>query len=110
MKRLLVTPSYTLFQRLPPKEFDKPYTGWGDLIVRRVAQDEIREACPNAAGTSRRPLLGCALPPRTDGKGGDCFIYIVDDETLVKQRMDYDTVYRHERAHCNGWWHWWPAE
>jgi len=43
---------------------------------------------------------GCAWP-----FGESCTVRIVYDDILNKHRMSYDAVFRHERAHSNGWRH-----
>jgi hypothetical protein len=103
MKRIFRVPQ-TKFQLLPPAEFDVPYTGWGELIVRRGTESQVREWCGNVF-RSTHSALGCAMPPRTDGRGGDCIIYITEDRWLVLYQRTYDMIFRHERAHCNGWHH-----
>ena len=79
---------------MPPAEFDREYTG-NRLLITRVDEEGIRASCQG------KTLTGCAyrISEQT------CFVWIVYDDILNYQRYSYDVVYRHERAHCNGWHH-----
>jgi len=79
---------------LPPKEFDHEYIG-GRLLVTRTDEEGI------AANCGRISQTGCAYFIT----GETCFVWIVDDYILDYQGYSYDAVFRHERAHCNGWRH-----
>jgi hypothetical protein len=97
-----LTPDYVKWLRsmnyLPPPEFDREYDGI--LKIVRGTQQELRAACPN----SFRPgnAIGCAHVPR---EGLPCVIYILNDSGLQSVNMDYEVVFRHERAHCLNWKH-----
>jgi hypothetical protein len=92
-------------QALPPKEYDKPYTGLGAFIVRRGHEVDLRENCRTRSGKQmfhnddNRAALGCAM--RGMPTEHDCTIYVANDYVLQRWRMTYEIVYRHERAHCN---------
>ena len=79
---------------MPPSEFDHDYTG--RMVVQRVDEAGIRDACKGMTQT------GCTY--HTAGSES-CFVWIVYDDILNYQQYSYDVVYRHERAHCNGWHH-----
>jgi len=78
---------------LPPKEFDREYTG--DMEIKRFDAEGIKLACQGVS------LTGCSF------RGGDtwCTVYIANDDVLNQNYMSYDAVFRHERAHCLGWHH-----
>lgn len=88
----------SLIQRriLPPPEYDHEYKG--TMTVTRVAnQAAVQAACALAS-----PTLGCAKIYRyTDA----CDVFIAADEVLEAYGLSYDVVFRHERAHCNGFRH-----
>jgi len=51
-------------------------------------------------------VLGCAMI-----YSFGCMVFILNDSILQAKGLEYDIVYRHERAHCNGWRHEdWTAE
>jgi hypothetical protein len=78
---------------LPPKAFDREYTG--QMEITRVDEDGIKQKCRGLTVT------GCAYEITDE----TCFVFIVYDDILNRQRMSYDAVFRHERAHCLGWRH-----
>jgi hypothetical protein len=89
----------------PPPEYDHPFTG--TLTIERVGdQASINEEgrCPK----TKNPI-GCAVLSRDRSS---CTVYIVTDENLKKRYaleirrlfdFNYESILRHERAHCNGW-------
>src|SRR5262249_23480455 len=97
-----LTPQYIEWLRandyLPPGEFDHEYKG--ELKIVRGTQQELHAACPNSFLPGNN-ALGCAkqaLP-------GVCVIYMLNDAGLQALNWDVEIVFRHERAHCNGWRH-----
>jgi len=78
---------------LPPKEFDREYTG--ELTVKRADLAAMREACKGIS------LTGCTYY-RSDHV---CLVFIANDDILNRNYLSYDAVFRHERAHCLGWHH-----
>jgi hypothetical protein len=84
---------------LPPAEFDHPYNG--ALYIVRGTQKELRAARPTSFRSQTSLALGCR--PHLDADG--CTIYIAHDADLALGGLNYDIVFRHERAHCLGWWH-----
>lgn len=60
----------------------------------------MRSHCPGANPHLR--IYGCAQLKWSPHK--QCTIWIVPDEVL-KEFVDYDTAFCHERGHCNGWTH-----
>jgi len=90
---------------LPPVEYDHPFNG-PTLIVRGDAT-LMKQLCPK---TSYPITLGCqrfiadvkdVVMPTPLGK--TCLIVIANDDILRVQGWDYETVKRHERAHCSNW-------
>lgn len=81
---------------LPPKEYDHPYKG--GIIVTHLNDDNIDEICGKWA-------VACtyADPSLKDV----CYIYM--RKILIMphsgNRVPYNKLFRHERAHCNGWIH-----
>lgn len=69
---------------LPPPSYDHPFAG--KLELHGVAIDEIYPHC--------KPFTGYACAPIK--AVGTCDIYFV----IGKLTPD---LFRHERAHCNGW-------
>ena len=80
----------------PPKEYDHEYYR-GKLIVKRTDERGIKLECWTQS------LTGCAF--FVGEQNQDCLVWIVNDDVLSYQRLSYDVVFRHERAHCNGWHH-----
>jgi hypothetical protein len=76
---------------LPPARFDHEYNG--TMFVNRVDDLEVKQYCARSGSRT-----ACASIPTRPG--GDCTVYIVYDDILNVQRMSYDAVFRHERAHC----------
>jgi hypothetical protein len=81
---------------MPPREFDHAYDG--TILITRGDDLEIKERCKISGSRT-----ACTYVPV---KQGDvCSMWIAYDDVLNYQRMSYDVVFRHERAHCNGWRH-----
>jgi hypothetical protein len=76
---------------IPPDEFDHEYAG--TMVITRVDAEGIKTNCP-----SGKTKIGCAL-----GYGTSCYVFIATDDILGL--LPYELIYRHERAHCNGWHH-----
>ena len=72
----------------PPAQYDHPYRG--RLYVHYAHPERLKFEC-----FTSRNINGCAQSFRK----GHCTIYISSE--LSKQEKA--RVYRHERAHCNGW-------
>jgi hypothetical protein len=94
--------SMTVPSVLPPPQFDKPFAG--TLILSRQATEaEMRTVCPSSANLVGRDgglTIACSLRLQ-EGKG--CLIVIVNDGVLASYGLAFETVYRHELGHCNGW-------
>jgi hypothetical protein len=92
------TPVGEIYDQLvePPQEYDHEYYR-GKLIVKRADEHGIKMECWGAT------KIGCAF--FVGEQAQDCLVWIVYDDFLNYQRMSYDTVFRHERGHCNGWQH-----
>lgn len=79
---------------LPPEQYD--HTPKMPVTVERVTKDQLLAQCYTATKSS----LGCAFPSSTS-----CRIIIVDDAAMRAdgRGWTYELMFRHERAHCNGW-------
>ena len=88
------------YPRRPPAHFDHEYQGHVEL--RRLHPLDITEAC-NALIPEWR---GIALDGCSTVTAGGCLILMVDRPTSgTKNKREMQTLYLHERAHCNGWRH-----
>src|SRR5262249_60305150 len=87
---------------LPPEEFDHPYAG--RLIhIKNADEVRMRELCSLPKDFR---VLGCAVPPsHAMGKPGQCTVATAPDDRARADGETPDQLYRHERAHCNGWVH-----
>jgi hypothetical protein len=79
----------------PPEEFDHEYLG--EMTVIRMSEADINLHC-----LAEKAMLGCAFLQQ---HLNICTVYILDDDGLQTKKEEYDSIYRHERAHCNGWKH-----
>jgi hypothetical protein len=85
---------------LPPAEFDHDKYP-GTIDVRRVDLEQLSTEC-------RIDQLGGANTKTACSRRYGlqyCVIVIAHDYILNTQGVSYDAIYRHERAHCNGWHH-----
>lgn len=78
----------------PPARFDHPYKG--TLIIHRMPQSAVVEACANLMGIRSLQRHGCSAFP----KNNRCEIWIVDKAYMGATP---EAVLRHEIGHCNGW-------
>ena len=78
---------------LPPKEFDRDYTG--EMTIKRGDELDMKIVCKGISAT------GCTYRWNDER----CIVYIANDDVLSKHYLSYDAVFRHERAHCLGWHH-----
>jgi hypothetical protein len=83
---------------LPPAEYDHDYDG--ELLLVRMAAEDISIVCKRALAPGQTLTLGCS-----QSIGRSCRVMIAKDEELKQHGLDYDIVYRHEVGHCNGWKH-----
>ena len=90
------------FAQMPPPKWDHPFSG--KMIEHLVPYGKAAALCrelnpegdhPNMV--SGRKLYGCAF-----WRGETCEIVYSYDPTGLDKRMA-SNVFRHERAHCNGW-------
>jgi hypothetical protein len=81
----LVTPASARFE--PPARYDHAYRG--RLVVIQQSLGVLRAQCgyPDCWGWTYGDI------------GGTCTIYL----PRSVNRKFYNQLYRHERAHCNGW-------
>src|SRR6516165_1655967 len=73
----------------------------GTIDVRRVDLEQLSTEC-------RIDQLGGANTKTACSRRYGlqyCVIVIAHDYILNTQGVSYDAIYRHERAHCNGWHH-----
>jgi hypothetical protein len=84
----LVTPASASLE--PPTRYDRPY--YGQLIIVQQSLAGIRRSC-------RDPY--CWAWTYGD-EGGKCTIYLPKVGSSIS-RAFFNKLYRHERAHCNGW-------
>jgi hypothetical protein len=84
---------------MPPEEFDHEFAG--TIKLNRMNDAGLRAACPHQFPAGHY-AIGCA-----EYYAGSkfCTIYILDDVSLHALGWDLEIVFRHERAHCNGWKH-----
>jgi hypothetical protein len=100
------------FAGMPPKEYDRPYSGtlekhlvpygqaWAKCNEISIARGE--GAWPvSSMRIGKRSLYGCAMGGKLDGKKR-CVIVYSYDPTGNDRKMK-SNVFRHERGHCNGW-------
>jgi hypothetical protein len=93
--------------KTPSAKYDHPYTG--ELTIERIDSAEAF-GTPERCRTVEPLRLGCAM---TAGDLSRCRVYIASDSHLktlypsaeVRKLfgINYETVLRHELAHCNGW-------
>lgn len=78
---------------LPPAQYDhEPKV---PVIIREYAPDVVNEKCRFFSGyRGRKNVSACAIPLE-----GKCFIIWPDTQPRK------GPIWRHERAHCNGWNH-----
>ncbi len=86
----------------PPARFDKPHPGGTTKYY--FARSNMHARCVALLGRDVHPrTVGCA-----SSASGRCIIYMAQE---VRSYPDlHDRLFRHERAHCNGWVHARPAE
>jgi hypothetical protein len=83
---------------LPPEEYDHPFDGQLSTAVTHDLE-QLAVLC----GT---PAVGCVHLPNTHGLGPkECRILMLHADDLKKYGETSYQLYRHERAHCNGWRH-----
>jgi hypothetical protein len=87
---------------LPPPEYDRPYDGTL-ILIRAQSEDEVRRYCPGMT-FNLGVALGC-----TFCRPGECTIIMASDEVIIAAGHDPGVVWRHERAHANGWPAWHPG-
>jgi hypothetical protein len=65
------------------------------MEIFRVNEAGIKFHCPSTTEIACADLIATMT----------CFVWIANDDILARHRVDYNIVYRHERAHCLGWHH-----
>ena len=97
-------PGFTDTRLVPPKEYDRPYTGIGIgklEVVYASSQDEVRRLCPGSAFPAAG-AYGCAHSEH-NGYTGGCRIIVAPEADLKRVGLWTALVIRHETGHCNGW-------
>jgi hypothetical protein len=84
---------------LPPSAYDRPAANMRIWHYSEAQVDSLCRRIMNKAGTesSGGKVYGCAV-----GGPAQC-ILIMPPEGVTT--VSYHALYRHERAHCNGWRH-----
>jgi hypothetical protein len=83
---------------VPPKEYDHPYKGPGELqIVEVKSQDSVHGWCPTTV-FPKAGAFACAIV-----KPWGCQVVIAPEADLKAVGLWKALVVRHETAHCNGW-------
>jgi hypothetical protein len=85
---------------LPPLEYDYPYEG--KLVITRADQFMIDRACPKPTRQGTK-ILGCAYLGKNENGEDQCWLIIANDKIIEGWHWVYETVFRHEQGHCNGW-------
>jgi hypothetical protein len=89
---------HTGLRLVPPKEYDHPFRGPGELVVTRAAsQDEVREKCVGAVWPAAG-AFGCSM-----NKSWGCHVVIAPEADQKIVGLTIAITLRHEIAHCNGW-------
>ena len=70
----------------------------GRMIVKHMSLVEVARRCSRYLPAVRAQTFGCAM-----GDDRLCLVYL-PHKTSVGPKA-YERLYRHERAHCNGWRH-----
>lgn len=68
------------------------------MIVKHMSLVEVARRCSRHLPAVRAQTFGCAL-----GDERLCLVYLPHKTSVGSQT--YERLYRHERAHCNGWRH-----
>src|SRR6516165_5018626 len=83
----------------PPEVYDHEYNG--RITVKRTDERGIQMRCWSVSKTACAYLPDTYLPDCTKtANDNTCTLWIVYDDILNYQRLSYEMVYRHERAHC----------
>ena len=84
---------------LPPAEFDHEYPG--KIELTRVDEEGIKTSCKIDQSGGANTKTACSRR----WVNNFCEMWVAYDDILNRYRLSYDAVFRHERAHCNGWHH-----
>ena len=69
-----------------------------NMIVRHTSVAGVARRCGRHMPAHRAQILGCAL-----GNEKLCLVFLPHKASVGA--VAYERLYRHERAHCNGWKH-----
>lgn len=88
--------------REPPPEYDRPYPGGTSL--RYYPKAEMWDRCIALLGRKLPNQPAECAKVRISRQTGQkrCFVFIAEH---FRGGEDDDLLFRHGRAHCNGWWH-----
>lgn len=78
-------------QLAPPLQFDHTYTG--KMIIRHGSPKKVDDMCRVRGQTGPGPWACTYM----ENLPGECTIWMPNKHAF------YDLIFRHERAHCNGW-------
>ena len=83
----------------PPKRFDRPHPR---LVVVEVPARDVRKLCGTLFGRGNFAHYGRVRGCASVGDGRKSCIMIIPRQAGFSKR-EHDALFRHERAHCNGW-------
>jgi hypothetical protein len=83
----------------PPAIYDVEYTK--PVVKVTLPLDRVQEVCGGLGVTVARKgqvIFGCSV--RRDDA---CFVVVPIIDSYRIEKQDQERIWRHERAHCNGW-------
>jgi len=83
----------------PPKRYDHPHPR---LVVVEVSGRDVRKLCGTLFGRANFDHYGRVHGCASVGDGRKSCVLIMAKRGTLSART-YEAVFRHERAHCNGW-------
>lgn len=83
----------------PPKRYDHPHPR---LVVVEVPARDVRKLCGTLFGRGNFAHYGRVRGCASIGDGKKSCIMIIPRKASLSTR-ERDALFRHERAHCNGW-------
>ena len=83
----------------PPKRYDHPHPR---LVVVEVPARHVREYCGTLFGRGNFAHYGRVHGCASVGDGRKSCVIIIAKRGTLSART-HEALFRHERAHCNGW-------
>lgn len=83
----------------PPARFDRPHPR---LVVVEVPGRDVRKLCGTLFGRGNFSHYGRVHGCASVGDGRKSCVVIMAKRGTLSDRT-HDALFRHERAHCNGW-------